>query len=130
MKPIAQFRRARDQEGASLWLVLLFVIVLGFAAVFGLKLIPVYLEWWKVQRAVEGAMQAGVESASRREIKAAIIRRLNIDEVRRITEVTFDEFMTIDKRGNRVTVEINYDRVEPLFGNLSILAHFEKSITR
>lgn len=117
----------RFQKGASLWMVLLFVVVLGFGAVFGLKLIPIYMEWWKVDRAVEGALQAGSGSSSKRDIAQAIVRRLDIDEVRRIDNRNIDEFMTITKRGEKITVAINYDAVEPLFGNLSVLAHFEKT---
>ena len=113
----------RFQKGASLWMVLLFVVVLGFGAVFGLKLIPIYMEWWKVDRAVEGALQAGSGS----DIKNALLRRLDIDEVRRIDNRNIDEFMTITKRGEKITVAISYDAVEPLFGNLSVLAHFEKT---
>ena len=119
----------RFQRGASLWMVLLFVVVLGFAVVFGLKLIPVYLEWWKVERSVEGALQSGVGSQSIREIQLAVLRRLDIDEVRRITHTNIGDYMTISKRGERVTVEIEYDRIEPLFGNLSVMAHFEKKLT-
>jgi len=119
----------RFQRGASLWMVLLFVVVLGFGAIFGLKLIPVYLEWWKVERAVEGALQGGVGSQSINEIKEAVLRRLDIDEVRTIRKRNFDEFMTVTKRGERVTIAIDYDRPEPLFGNVSIIAHFEKTLT-
>ena len=119
----------RFQRGASLWMVLLFVVVLGFGAIFGLKLVPVYLEWWKVERSVEGALQGGVGSQSIKEIKQAVLRRLDIDEVRTITHRNFDEFMTVTKRGERVTIAIDYDRIEPLFGNVSILAHFEKTLT-
>jgi hypothetical protein len=119
----------RYQKGASLWMVMLFVIVLGFAAVFGLKLIPIYLEWWKVEKAVSGALQPGVGAQSIKEINIAIVRRLDIDEVRRMTNANLAEYMTITKKGNTVTVDINYDAVEPLFGNLSVLAHFEKSLT-
>ena len=119
----------RFQRGASLWMVLLFVVVLGFGAIFGLKLVPVYLEWWKVERSVEGALQAGVGSQRVKEIKQAVLRRLDIDEVRTITHRNIDEFMTVTKRGERVTIAIDYDRIEPLFGNVSILAHFEKTLT-
>jgi hypothetical protein len=119
----------RNQKGASLWMVMLFVVVLGFAAVFGLKLIPIYLEWWKVEKAVAGALQSGVGAQSLKEINIAIVRRLDIDEVRRMTNANLSEYMTITKKANSVTVDINYDVVEPLFGNLSVLAHFEKSIT-
>ena len=119
----------RFQRGASLWMVLLFVVVLGFGAIFGLKLVPVYLEWWKVERSVEGALQGGVGSQSIKEVKQAVLRRLDIDEVRTITHRNLNEFMTVTKRGERVTIAIDYDRIEPLFGNVSILAHFEKTLT-
>ena len=120
---------SRYQKGASIWMITLFVVVLGFGAVFGLKLIPVYLEGWKIGRAVEGALQAGSGSQSTDKIKSAILRRLDIDEVRVIRKTNFSEFMTIQKRGDRVTVQIDYERVEPLFGNLSILAVFQKTVT-
>lgn len=119
----------RNQGGASLWMVMLIVGALGFAVVFGMKLIPVYLEWWKVEKAVSGALQPGVGAQSPREINSAIVRRLDIDEVRRMTNANLAEFMTISKKGNSVTVVIDYDVVEPLFGNLSIMAHFEKTLT-
>jgi hypothetical protein len=112
-----------------MWMVMLIVAVLGFAAVFGLKLIPVYLEWWKVEKAVSGALQPGVGAQSNREINSAIVRRLDIDEVRRMTNANLNQFMTISKKGNTVTVVIDYDVVEPLFGNLSVMAHFEKTMT-
>lgn len=119
----------RYQGGASLWMVMLIVAALGFAVVFGMKLIPIYLEWWKVEKAVSGAMQPGVGTQTNREINSAIVRRLDIDEVRRMTNANLGEFMTISKKGNMVTVVIDYDVVEPLFGNLSVLAHFEKTFT-
>lgn len=119
----------RYQNGASLWMVMIVVAVLGFAGVFGLKLIPVYLEWWKVEKAVSGALQPGVGAQSTREIATAIVRRMDIDEVRRMTMANLDEFMIVTKKGNTVTVVIDYDVVEPLFGNLSVMAHFEKTMT-
>lgn len=117
------------QKGASLWMVLLIAAALGFAVVFGLKLVPIYLEWWKVEKAVSGALQPGVGAQSPREINSAIVRRLDIDEVRRMTNANLGEYMTITKKGKTVIVDINYDVVEPLVGNLSVVAHFEKTLT-
>ena len=119
----------RFQKGASLWMVLLFIVVLGFGAVFGLKLIPIYLEWWKVERAVENSLQTGSRGASTRDISQAIVRRLDIDEVRRIDNRNINDFMTISKRGDQVTVAIDYYAEESLFGNLSVRAHFEKTLS-
>ena len=85
-----------------MWMVMLVVSILGFAAVFGLKLLPMYLQWWKVEKAVTGALQAGAGSASKREITTAIVRRLDVDGIYHMTEANLKEFMTIEKKGARV----------------------------
>ncbi len=120
-------RLARHQRGVSIWLLLLFVIVLGFGGIFGLKLIPLYLEWFKVEKAVSGTLQAGVGEQSVRDIQATVIRRMDIDDVRRFTKLNFTEFFTITKRGNRVTIDVSYEAEEPLFYNVHVLVKFEGS---
>ena len=120
-------RLARHQRGVSIWLLLMFVIVLGFGGIFGLKLIPLYLEWFKVEKAVSGTLQAGVSEQSIRDIQATVIRRMDIDDVRRFTKLNFNEFFTIAKRGNRVTIDVSYEAVEPLFYNIYVLVKFEGS---
>lgn len=117
------------QRGASLWMTLVIVGILGFAAIFGLKLIPMYLEWWKVEKSVNSALQSGVEGATKRAITTAIVRRLDIDGVRRMTERNLHEFMTIKKRSASVTVVIDYEASDVLFGNVSLVTHFEKTVT-
>jgi len=119
----------RYQKGASIWLVILVVVILGFGAIFALKLIPIYLEGLKVEKAVAGALQGDVGSQAKKEIKLAIVRRMDIDDVRRITEQNFEEYIKIDKRGSRVRVDVDYKAEEPLFYNVSVLVHFEKTFS-
>jgi hypothetical protein len=116
------------QRGASMWMVMIVLGILGFGLVFGLKLIPLYLDWWAVEKAVAGALQAGVESSTKREITTSIVRRLDIDGVYNMTEANLNEFMTIRKSGRNVTVEIDYEGRAVLVGNVSIVAHFEKTV--
>lgn len=117
------------QKGASLWMIMLIVAILGFGAVFGLKLIPMYMQWWKVEKGVSGALQAGVETASKRDITTAIVRRLDVDGIYHMTEANLTEFMTITKKGNKVTVAIDYEHRDALIGNVFLVTHFEKTIT-
>ncbi len=122
-------RLGHYQRGASIWMVMLFVIVLGFGVIFGLKLIPIYLEWFKVEKAITGALGGTSGEQNKGTILLAITRRLDIDDVRRINEGNYKEFFTITKRGRRVTVEVDYEAREPLFYNLSIVAAFKKTFT-
>ena len=119
----------RNQKGASLWMVMLVVSILGFAAVFGLKLLPMYLQWWKVEKAVAGALQAGAGSASKREITTAIVRRLDVDGIYHMTEANLKEFMTIEKKGARVKIFIDYEQRDTLAGNVFLVTHFEKALS-
>ena len=117
------------QRGASMWMVMVVLGILGFGLVFGLKLIPLYMDWWTVEKAVANALQAGAESSSKREITTAIVRRLDIDGVYNMTESNLSEFMSISKKGNKVTVDIDYEGRAVLVGNVSIVAHFVKTVT-
>lgn len=119
----------RYQQGASIWMVMVILAILGFGAVFGLKLIPMYLDWWKVEKAVAGALQAGVGDASKREITTAIVRRLDIDGIYHMTERNLGDYMVITKKGSRVTVDIDYEARDTLVGNVFMVTHFTKSVS-
>ena len=119
----------QHQKGASLWMVMLIVAILGFGAIFGLKLLPMYMQWWKVEKAVTGALQSGVGSASKREIITAIVRRLDIDGIYHMTEANLTQFMTINKKGSKVRVDIDYEQRDSLGGNVFLVTHFEKTVT-
>ncbi len=114
------------QRGASIWLILLMVIVLGFAVVCGLKVIPMYLESYKIDKAMEGVLQDGAGSQTPRDIQLAMVRRLDIDDVKAIPSSEFKKYVTITKKGNSVTIEVDYEQEVHLFGNLWAVARFEK----
>ena len=115
------------QRGASIWMILLMVIVLGFAAIFGLKVIPMFIESYKIDKALEGTFASDVSGQSVNDIRDALLRRLDIDDVRRIERRNWRDYMTITKRDRKVTVEVFYDAEEHLFGNLYIIGRFDKS---
>ena len=118
----------RYQQGASIWMVMVILAILGFGFVFGLKLIPMYLDWWKVEKAVTSALQAGVGEASKREITTAIVRRLDIDGIYHMTEANLGDYMLITKKGKRVTVDIDYEARDTLVGNVYMVTHYAKSV--
>lgn len=119
----------RTQTGASIWMVLLMVIILGFAGLFGLKLIPIYLESYKIDKALKGVVQGVVADQSVKDIRDALLRRLDIDDVRRIKARNWRDYVTITKKGKQVTIEVFYDAEEKLVGNLFVVARFDKLVS-
>lgn len=120
-------RSMRRQRGMSGWMLLLLLILGGFGVLIGLKLIPVYLESFKIDNAMESVLEdRDIGERTKGEIVMALLRRLDIDDVTRINERNWQEFVKVEKRGTQVEITVVYTRVEPLFVNLSILAEFEK----
>lgn len=117
----------RRQRGMSFWMILFVLVVLGIAFFVSLKLIPIYMESFKVDRIISGLVnEPGVGSQSRHEIAATLVKRFDIDDVRRFNEKTLRKYVDIQKRGERVTILVEYRAEAPLVGNVSLVADFKK----
>lgn len=117
----------RRQRGMSFWMILFVLVVLGIAFFVSLKLIPIYMESFKVDRIISGLVkEPGAGSQSRHEIAATLVKRFDIDDVRRFNEKTLRKYVDIQKRGERVTILVEYRAEAPLVGNVSLVADFKK----
>lgn len=120
--------RCNRQRGVSLWTMLFILVVVGFLGIIGLNLFPIYLESFKVDKAMSGVVEEqGVENRSKREIAFSIIRRLDIDGSDLIKEETWKDFIKVTKQGGKVTVNVAWEKEAPVAGNLRLVAKFDKT---
>jgi hypothetical protein len=118
----------RRQRGLSFLGLIALVGILGFASVIGLKLIPIYMDAWKI----DGAMNAVINDPqihewSRKEVINSMLKRLDIDSVEAVNYSNYKESLTVTKKGKQTTINVFYRVETPLIGNLSIVAEFDKS---
>lgn len=117
----------RRQQGMTFWMLLFVPTVLGFAFFVTLKLFPMYLESFKIDRAIESVAQdPGVGDWAKTDIKDRLVKRLDIDDVTRITERNFNQYVDISKKGRRVRITVDYRAEAHLAGNLYLVADFKK----
>lgn len=120
----------KRQRGISFLGLITLVGILGFAAVIGLKLIPIYMDSWKIDGVMKAVIsESGINEMSRREVQDAMLKRLDIDAVDAVNYYNHKESMTITKRKGSTTIDIFYRVETPLIGNLSLIAEFDKSVT-
>jgi hypothetical protein len=118
------------QRGVSFLGLIVLVGVLGFAAVIGLKLIPVYMDSWKIDSVMNSVIsEAGIHEQSRTEIIESMLKRLDIDAVDSLNYSNYGDRLSVAKRKNSVTINVTYEITTPLVGNLSLLAEFDKSVS-
>ncbi len=119
----------KRQRGLSFLSLMAIVGILGFSAVVGLKLFPIYMDSWKIDGIMKAVIsQPGINEQSRKEIFDAMMKRLDIDAVDAVNYRNSDA-MTITKRKNNVTINIFYRVETPLIGNLSLVAEFDKIVS-
>ncbi|WP_022947990.1 DUF4845 domain-containing protein [Methylohalobius crimeensis] len=109
------------QSGMTLIGMLLLLGLIGFFALLTLKILPIYLEHFKVASSLE-SLKATPDLAkkSRREIRSLLVRRLDINMVENVGQ----ENIHISKGEGVSKVEIDYAVEKPILGNLSVIVYF------
>ena len=105
------------------WLFLLAPVAIVVYA--GIRLAPVYLNYMKVAKAMDGAVgELKSSGASPQSIRTTIDKHFEIDMV----EYPTTKDMKITKDGGGWIVESQYDDDAPLFANLSLHVVFDKKV--
>ncbi len=114
----------KKKKGLTFISLMLILALIAFFVLLTLKIAPIYMNHSKVVNAFS-ALEAmpDVETMSKREILSNLDKRFSMNYV---DKVNTDD-VTIVKQGNYVKVEIVYERVEKIIGNLSVLAAFSES---
>ena len=123
-------RSKRRQRGMSGWVILYILATLGAAGLVGMRLIPVYLDSFKIDKGLKAVIEdASATSQNKRAILEALIKRLDIDSVDAIHYKNYKELVKVTKKGNRVTIVATYRAEAPLVTNLTLVADFKKEVS-
>jgi hypothetical protein len=118
--------RNRQQGVTAIgWLVLLTPFAILLYA--GIRLAPLYLNYMKVVRAMDGAassVKSGGGAGDATAIRTAIDRHFEIDMV----EYPTIKDIQIRREGTAWVIEAKYDDEAPLFANLSLHVTFDKTV--
>jgi len=111
----------KQQHGLTLITIVFILAIFSFFLLLGFKIGPIYLNHSKVVNALMAVKETdGIERMSKQQIRIALSKRFNMNYVEK---VDLDD-VKITKHGNYVKVEIAYERVEKILGNLSVLVDF------
>lgn len=110
-----------NQRGLTFISIVLILGLIAFFTLLILKIGPIYLNHSKVLSSLESLKEVkDIETKSKSEVLSLLHKRFDFNYVEYVT--TRD--IKITKRRNYVKVEVEYERVEPIVGNLSALAQF------
>lgn len=117
-------RTRYQQSGMGMWGFMMVIVIAVFFVYLFFKLLPPYMEFFKVRTAVDNVAQQPTAAAmSRQDIMSALDRRFSIEDINR---VDLKKSLKIEKASSgRTQIRITYEVQVPLFYNISALLNFD-----
>ncbi|RMH16682.1 MAG: DUF4845 domain-containing protein [Gammaproteobacteria bacterium] len=108
------------QAGISLIGFLIVLAVAGVALSGGVKILPIYLESYKIDMAMQKVANEGGESTL--DIRNKLTRRFDIEDITSVKPKDIKIF----RRDGKTTILIKYSVRKNMIGNLDVIAVFDK----
>ena len=113
------------QKGLTGISIMAIIVVIAFAALIFLKIMPVYFDAFKVGDVVSAMKEErGLGDKTNNEITSMILKRLDVNMV---SDVNKDHIL-IEKTKNDVFIDVEYEVRKKMFGNLDVVISFKKSV--
>lgn len=114
----------RRQWGIGIVGLVVILAIAGFVAVIGFKLVPAYLEYFSIKRALVNTANAPeARNASVADLRKAFEKRVEVDNIKAVTPADID----ITKEGGTPVLSVSYASRVPLFANINACIDFSAS---
>lgn len=113
----------RKQQGLTFLSIAFILALIGFFTLLILKIAPIYINHSRVVNAIKAVENTtDIVTKSKSEIKTSLEKRFDMNYVEHVKP----DDVTIVAQPGYVRVEVDYERVERIFGNLSVLVEFHE----
>jgi hypothetical protein len=118
----------RTQGGITLLGFILILAVAGIAVYVGMKVIPMYSEYYAVKKSLDGlALEPGINNTPPDRIKALFFRRLYVN----YSDNVKPEDVAIERMEGGWKMTVSYEVRRPMIANLDVVGNFvaDKELT-
>jgi Tfp pilus assembly protein PilE len=118
-------RQRCNQRGLTIIGFLLVAAVVVIFALVGFRVLPAYIEYFTVQKALEATL-ADNSNTTPQDIRRSLERRISADYVDSVRASD----VTVSKEGNLIVASLAWQKILHMVGNASILLEFEATASR
>jgi len=110
----------KTQDGFTLTGLVVVSALLIVVALVGMKVVPAYMEFLSVKKVLAAMKQEPLDTMSKSEIMKSFDKRANVAYI----SVVKGSDLTIEKTSTGTAVNVEYQVIRPIAGNLSVLIDF------
>ena len=115
-------RTERRQRGMTTAGLLILVSFVGLFVYAGIRLLPVYLEYFNVVKAIEGLKSDADQGPPA--MRNALEKRFDIEDIKSLNYKDVE----ITKEGSGFVAHVVYDAQTSFLGNVGFIVHFDKTV--
>lgn len=112
-----------NQKGVSLTGFLTLLAVVGFALFIGMKLFPMYQEFWSVKKALKSVAADGTVGSDAMSIRSSLAKHFDVGYISNLNA----KDVTVERAPEGVLITADYEIRKPLIYNLDIVGKFQAS---
>ena len=115
-------RPEHRQRGMTTAGLLILVSFVGLFIYAGIRLLPVYLEYFNVIKAVEGLKSDAEQGPPA--MRIALEKRFDIEDIKSVSYKDIE----ITKEGGGYVAHVEYNAETSFVGNVGFIVHFDKTV--
>ena len=115
----------KHQTGMTMISWILLIGLIGFVGIFGFKLIPIYMDYFAINKAmatVRKDLQPGEAPA---QIRSSINNLFDVNSINVLKPEDVD--IKIDPDTKAIVMNVSYDERTNFIANIDLVVHFEKT---
>lgn len=113
-----------QQRGATLIGMVIIVAIIGCGAYAGIRLLPMYMEYMAVSRALEQTAEEHAGGATVQALRVSLDRRWTVEDIKSISAREIE----IKKVASGYSLRAWYRAESAFIGNVSLVADFDKTV--
>jgi len=114
------------QSGVTLIGFIILLLVLGFFAYMGMKLVPSYIEYFGVKKAMSQIASTGSPESDINKIRSDLAFKMGFQYVDDATIQPKD--VTLDRSNNGAVLNVEYEKRIHFLYNIDFLLHFQNAV--
>lgn len=116
-------KTASQQRGMSMLSVLTIILVGSFFLTCGVKLVPLYMDAWTVDKAIKSGVESGAyKNLSGGEIKSKLTSKFDMN---RVESIKVSEIKVKRLKGGKMEIDASYEKRVPLIQNIDVVVKFD-----
>jgi len=123
-------KKIAKQDGWTMWGLIFSLLIVGFFAYIIMRLVPVYSEYNNIETAMDLALvNSGTpQSMSKSNYTRLLRKQLYIDGDH--NAIDYKDDIMFKRKSGVVKIDLAYERIVPLFANISLKVDFQNSVTK